>query len=104
MPERCKECAHPPIQHVIDGKTSVCLVCILLARENPSLRVCVQRMNFKLSQHEREQAAKADRESYPAEATCANCFYNWAQHTGYLCPTGDSTFIIFIDAGVDYHA
>jgi hypothetical protein len=104
VPERCEQCNHPPIRHVVDGKVSVCLVCLLLARENPSLKVCIRLMNFKLSQAEREQAANADRESWPPTSLCANCFYSWEQHMGYLCPTGDSTFILFLDAGADYHA
>lgn len=106
MAEFCSDCGHPPIQHVPDGSTYTCVVCELLARENPAVKpyICHKQMNFAMSQADREQAAVASREDWPQEVICANCFYSWQQHMGHLCPTGDSTFLIFLDAGADYHA
>ena len=103
MAEFCRECGHPPIQHIQDGTTFTCIICELLARENPAMRpyICHKQMNFKLSQREREQAAVGSKDDYPPKVICGACLYSWEQHMGHLCPTGDSTFIVFIDAGAD---
>lgn len=102
--EQCNICEHPPIRHVREGNSWTCLVCVLMVREGMKKEVCTQQMNFKLSQHEREQAMDADKASYPPRIICAQCFYSWEQHVGYLCPSGDDTFLPLLTAGDDYRA
>lgn len=103
----CDLCGHPPIRHIQDGRSWYCLVCESLVRNGVRLNgllatLCTQQMNFKLSEHERAQASIADKASYPPRTICAECFYEWEEHMGYLCPSGDSTFIPLLNAGQDY--
>jgi hypothetical protein len=104
---QCPLCHHPPIQHVPDGTGATCVVCAFLLEEAlvQALRgnvvkiqhVCTLQFAFKLSQREREQAALADKGSYPPRTICAECDCYWEAHKGYLCPTGDSTFVPLLD-------
>lgn len=106
----CDLCGHAPIKHIPDGlKGWKCLVCELMVAKQiiiggflPTL--CTQQMKFQLSAEEREQAAKADRGSFPPHVVCAMCLHTWEGHMGFLCPTGDSTFVVMLDAGQDYRA
>jgi hypothetical protein len=101
MATECTNCGHPPIRHIKDGQHWLCLVCVIMAREGmKSINdLCTVPMTFKLSEREREQASKADRSSYPPHIVCAVCNYTWESHLGYLCPTGDDTFIPLLDVG-----
>lgn len=94
----CNRCGHARIRHVQDGLGSTCLVCLALYR-NPGMagNVCTERMTFKLSQTEREQAARASKETYPPRTICAVCECEWTQHMGFLCPSGDDTFLPLLD-------
>lgn len=97
---QCPICMHPPIRHIDDGTGTTCLVCLsLYSYGTGSGRVCTLKFEFRLSQSEREQAIKADKEMYPQRTTCANCFHYWMQHDGMLCPSGDSTFIPLLEEG-----
>lgn len=102
----CDICKHPPIKHVPDGSGSwICLVCEMLVRTGSVfygqmvIVPCRKQMKFKLTQSEREQAAKADPESFPSHITCGECGFAWMNHLGYLCPSGDSTFIPMLPQG-----
>jgi hypothetical protein len=109
VPGECPYCQHAPIRHVRDGTGYSCLVCLFLAEQAvmdaaagrpafpPPGGVCTVGFQFKLSQREREQAASADKGSWPPRQVCAACFCEWQQHEGYLCPTGDSTFVPLLD-------
>lgn len=108
----CSNCGHLPIHHVQDGLHTTCRACQLLANEgaivygkrwNQSM-VCHNRFRFKLSRVEREQAARADKGSYPMHTICAqpDCAFEWCQHMGYLCPSGDSTFIPLLDKDLPF--
>lgn len=95
------ECGHPRIRHVQDGTGWTCVVCAFEIKEgiNPNRKtVCTRKQNFKLSQYERDQAMAASKESYPQHIVCAICFFEWMNHAGYLCPTGDDTFLPLLDA------
>jgi hypothetical protein len=99
-PPECETCGHAPILHVPDGP---CLGCIGQAgmqdKLTESTQVCTKRFTFQLSQREREQAIKADKESYPQWTVCVMCGAWWCQHKGYLCVTGDSTFLPYLETG-----
>ena len=107
MMGQCPLCLHPPIRHVEDGTGATCLICAWLAeqdRKNYKLprHVCTVKFNFKLSKHEREQAERADKASYPPRTVCAECYCYWEAHSGYLCPTGDSTFLPLLDKDLPF--
>ena len=97
----CEKCQHPPIVH-IEG---VCVTCFYLVGRpeiivpNKPTKVCTQKFHFKLSAAERSQALKADKMAYEQQDICAACGQYWMQHAGYLCPTGDSTFVKLFGAG-----
>lgn len=109
---QCPVCYHPPIQHMPDGTGSTCIVCQFYATEmiHQAMaghvvmipKVCTLKFNFKLSQREREQAAIADKKSYPAKTMCTECDCLWEGHKGYLCPTGDSTFVPLLDKDLPF--
>lgn len=103
----CPVCHHPPIRHVEDGTGASCLVCLYQHHRwieqgvGPfAPKICTKKFTFKLSKHEREQAAIASKESYPQQTICAqpSCGCEWRAHLGYLCPSGDSTFIPDLDS------
>ena len=68
---QCPACHHPPIRHVQDGTGYTCVVCAFMLEEAlvqalrgnvvKIERVCTLKFEFKLSQHEREQAMVADK-------------------------------------------
>ena len=94
----CPDCGHPKIRHVQDGLGMTCLVCDFLQREKQlSGKVCTRVFQFKLSQVEREQAARAAKDTFPPHTVCAICTYEWQQHMGMLCPNGDDTFLPLLD-------
>jgi hypothetical protein len=101
---QCPTCGHTPIMHIQDGTTTVCRLCHFLNDQGQLERytglrlICMREFKFKLSRVEREQAAKADRETYKPHTICADCDYEWQQHMGYLCPSGDSTFVPLLDS------
>lgn len=119
----CPDCGHPPIRHKADGLTATCLVCLFIledqlrnaadhsdARGINIAKVCTRRFKFRLSEHERVQAMAADKQSYPERTVCIavdadgnTCGVEWMAHHGYLCPSGDSTFVPLIntDPGKD---
>lgn len=104
---QCPLCQHPPIRHVTDGTGTTCVVCLYMAeRDRVEARlprkVCTLGFQFKLSLREREQAAKADKGSYPQGTICIECMCEWRAHEGYLCPTGDSTFLPLLDADLPF--
>jgi hypothetical protein len=109
---QCPLCHHPPIRHVPDGSGHTCVVCQFLAQQTleNALRglpvhpvtICTAGFKFKLSQREREQAAVADKNSYPAKTVCAECDCTWESHMGYLCPTGDSTFVPLLEKDLPF--
>jgi hypothetical protein len=109
---QCPVCHHPPIQHKPDGTGTTCVVCAFMLEESlvQALRgnvvrvprVCTLKFEFKLSQREREQAALADKESYPPKTVCVECDCAWEAHQGYLCPTGDSTFVPLLDKDLPF--
>jgi hypothetical protein len=114
VPGQCPYCHHPPIRHVPDGTGYTCLVCaytleqaVLEAARTGSFahavpRVCTVGFQFKLPQREREQAATADKNSFAPKTVCAVCTCHWEAHQGYLCPTGDSTFVLLLDKDLAY--
>lgn len=55
---------------------------------------CRHVFDFKLTPAEREQAMKADKMAFEQDDLCAQCGLEWMQHSGYLCPSGDSTFVL----------
>lgn len=111
-PAECPACHHPPISHVEDGTGITCMGCyamgLLQAANEPDndkqVFVCTKKFTFRLSKHEREQAARAPKDTFPGGVDgfgpeCIECGAWWAQHTGMLCVTGDSTFIPLLDCG-----
>lgn len=105
VPGQCPLCHHPPIRHVSDGTGYSCLICLFLAAQEPwrtDHKVCLLKFEFKLSQREREQAEKADHGSWPQNQVCAECECDWRAHSGYLCPTGDTTFVPLLDKDLPY--
>lgn len=114
----CPNCGHPPIRHVQDGLRHDCAVCVLLATEaainNPNGHippVCHVRFNFRLSEREREQATVGCNtfegrvrymDMHPRHAKCAVCFCDWQEHMGYLCPSGDSVFVLLLESKLPY--
>jgi hypothetical protein len=94
---QCPICNHPPIRHVPDGIGATCIVCAFMATQGPLRQICTLKFEFKLSQREREQAEKADKGSWQPHVICVNCDCEWMAHSGYLCPTGDSTFLPLLD-------
>jgi hypothetical protein len=85
--------------HIQDGLTTVCRVCKLLSDRGvvPGQRICHNQFVFKIPRAEREAAARADRGAYPPRTRCAVCYADWEQHMGYLCPSGDSIFVPFVN-------
>ncbi len=61
-------------------------------------KICTVRFEFKLTEAEREQAEKADKGSFERWTMCGVCYYTWEQHSGFLCPSGDSTFVPLLDS------
>lgn len=100
--DSCDLCNHPPIRHIPDGSGWTCLVCQLLVREGIQKQVCTKQQSFKLSASEREQAMRAPKDSYPEKIVCASCYYTWQQHHGYLCPSGDDTFVPLLECDLPY--
>ena len=100
MPDAYCECGHPRIRHMSDGYGWVCQICMFLNMQDSSTynNVCTRPQLFKLSQREREQAARAAKDSYPPHTVCVMCGYEWLQHMGYLCPSGDDTFLPLLDS------
>lgn len=106
----CQACGHAPIMHVQDGLYTVCRVCYLLADEGQlqrmtgRLTICTNQFKFHLPRVEREQAARADKDSFPPHTVCAvpDCGFEWQQHMGYLCPSGDSTFVPLIESDLPF--
>ena len=111
---QCPVCHHPPIRHVPDGTGITCLVCQLMAHEaiNAVLagspytiripKICTLKFEFKLSQREREQAMAASKDAHPARTICAECNCAWEAHAGWLCPTGDSTFMPLVETKLPF--
>jgi hypothetical protein len=75
------------------------------------LSVCHHRFNFQLSEREREIAscvgmgrdkAIALMSEYDRWDKCAVCFEEWQSHLGYLCPSGDSTFVKLVKSKLPY--
>lgn len=95
---QCPICYHPPIRHIEDGTGHTCLVCLYLASSGNTNKICTLKFEFKLSTREMEQARIADKGSYPPRTVCAECYCTWESHEGYLCPTGDSTFVPDLDS------
>ena len=98
----CPACHHAPIRHEEDGIGSTCIVCLWLHQRDISEGrrphdVCTVKFAFRLSKHEREQATKAAKSTYPQRTICLICNCEWRAHTGFLCPTGDSTFVPDLD-------
>lgn len=102
--QNCQTCGHAPIMHIQDGPLTICRVCKLLYDEGSINTVCLNQFRFKLPRVEREQAARADKDSYPPHTICAveDCGFEWQQHMGYLCPSGDSTFLPLLDCDLPY--
>lgn len=101
---QCPLCNHPPIRHEPDGTGATCIVCLWLANQDiqnhksTPRKICTLKFEFKLSRAEREQAVKADKNAYPQHQECAKCYCEWMAHIGYLCPSGDSTFVPLFDS------
>jgi hypothetical protein len=97
-PSSCPECGHPPVFHEKTLRGSYCIICVYAQAQVPIIKVCKQEFKFNLSPQEREQATKACRDAYPQGfiSMCANCGSYWEQHHGFLCPTGDSIFVLLI--------
>jgi hypothetical protein len=101
----CPQCGDAPIQHIGDGYGGhTCLTCIARAnlRKQGNILpgysgICTMGFGFKLSLREREQASRASKDAYPMHTVCIECGMEWCQHTGYLCPSGDSTFIPLLE-------
>lgn len=99
----CPVCGHPPIHHMEDGPGATCMVCSFMALKAVDLGlkkvmpICTRRFPFKLSLAERIQAMAGDKSSYEQERICAICNCHWKQHWGFLCVTGDSTFVPVLD-------
>jgi len=102
----CPDCGHWRALHV-EGH---CLQCVKLAsmaldprfnkterevakRGVPTSGCCHRRFKSPLSDQEREQAIKMDRTLYDPRQRCAVCGMEWMSHTGYLCPSGETTWI-----------
>lgn len=100
----CLGCGHPKIRHIQDGLRIDCIVCVHLLREDATFNrpVCHVKFNFKLSESEREQAAAANKESFDRHIKCAVCLGEWQEHMGYLCPSGDSTFMPLLESNLPY--
>jgi hypothetical protein len=99
----CPMCGHAPIMH--DGETGnegECRICKFLVGQGQTKKVCNMRFQFKLSYEERYQASKASKDSYPMHTVCTECGFEWCQHRGYLCPSGDSTFLPLLDCDRPY--
>lgn len=92
----CPICGHAPIRHVEDGTGATCLVCLAGRQLGFTQSVCTLKFEFKLSKREREQAELADKGSYAPRTMCAVCYCYWEAHSGYLCPSGDSTFLPYL--------
>lgn len=111
---QCPVCHHPPIHHRPDGTGATCAVCVFLAEQavkemaergifqTTVIKICTLKFQFKLSQREREQAEVADKASWPPKTVCAECDCLWEAHKGYLCPTGDSTFVPVIESKLPF--
>jgi hypothetical protein len=105
VPGQCPVCQHPPIRHVSDGTGTTCIICAFLAAQEPwkvNHKICTLKFEFKLSLREREQAEIADKGSWPQTQLCAECDCEWRAHHGYLCPTGDSTFVPLLDKDLPF--
>ena len=83
--------------HMEEGFSTVCRVCWLLYDQGVVKTICIRSFKFKIPKAEREAAARADRGAYPPRTRCAVCYADWEQHMGYLCPSGDSVFIPFVN-------
>lgn len=91
-PVMCPDCQHAPIAHV----EGYCIVCEheVKKKVRNGATPCFHIFAFKLTKSEREQAMKASKTSYEQDDLCAMCGLEWMQHHGYLCPSGDSTFVL----------
>lgn len=104
-PAACEKCGHVPIRH-IEG---TCLVCLFLNEQIKAgaivhrkyAGICTERFTFHLSEQERTQAKMASPDAYKQDDICSNCGQYWVMHEGYLCPSGDSTFILLFKGGTE---
>jgi hypothetical protein len=93
----CEKCGHAPLMHEEDGTGATCIVCKVERQIYGSRIICTERFIFPISRSEREQAGRANPDSYPGTIVCAECGCIWWQHIGYLCPDGISTFLPLIE-------
>lgn len=92
----CDNCGHWKSRHVKGGG---CVVCAFLKSQGKIQHVCMEYFPSPLSQSEIDQARAASKDSYPPMTVCASCREIWMAHTGYLCPNGQTLFIVDLDTG-----
>jgi ribosomal protein L32 len=92
----CPSCGHYKSRHV---RTAGCQVCIFLVSQGIIGSMCGEYFPSLLSQREIDQAIAADKDSYPPMSPCAVCGEIWMAHQGYLCPNGQTVFVIDLGAG-----
>lgn len=99
----CPMCGHAPIMHEGEsGNEGECQICKFLMIQGKVAIVCNMRFQFKLTWAERHYAMKGDKNSFPMHTVCAECAFEWCQHKGFLCPSGDSTFLPLLESDLPY--
>jgi len=87
----CLECGHAKIAH--PKALGYCTICYTLEMAGlGSGRVCRQIYVSIFSQDELEQLTHVPKDSFGQWALCAVCECYWMEHSGALCPSGNSTF------------
>jgi hypothetical protein len=87
----CSDCGHYKTAH--PKALGFCTVCHHLAAVGMAAGPLCRRVYVSIfSQGELEQLTHVARDSFDQWAVCAVCACYWMEHTGALCPSGNSTF------------
>ncbi len=87
----CPDCGHAKLAHV--KALGFCTSCYYMDAAGVGTGRLCRRVYVPLySQDEIEKLTRVPRDSFGQWDVCAVCEAYWMEHTGALCPSGNSTF------------
>jgi len=87
----CEDCGHAKLAH--PKALGFCATCHHLTMAGVGNdRICRRIYVSIFGQDEIEKLTRVPRDAFDQWALCAACESYWMEHTGALCPSGNSTF------------
>lgn len=95
----CPDCGHSKVAHAKDLGCYFCLVLIYQGLQQTTQ--CKRIFASLISEKDKEDLMKADKEIYHQRDVCSVCLAQWREHHGMLCPNGVTIFKLLIGGRLD---